>query len=270
MKDGKLKLLHQDRRNPGAGIRFPEKEDLIGAGRWLGKNLLDLLYPPRCPLCDRILAPDEYLICRKCAPVLPVIRQPVCLRCGRPLHRAEQEYCIGCQCTEHAFIRGECTFVYEKAFRQSVLRMKFRNRRDYLDFYAAAMAFRHTGFLCRIRPGVLLPVPMYPAKRARRGYDQCRLLARKLSALIHVPVQDDNLIRVRDTMPQKGLNREERRENLKDAFALKNPDILSEPVLLLDDIYTTGSTLDEIAKVLRENGFEEIYFLALCTEEEIS
>ena len=219
-------------------------------------------------MCDELLRPGEKLVCARCAGRMPLIDGPRCLRCGRPLSRQEQEYCSGCVRESHTFIRGECTFRYEKALRRAVLSMKFKNRRDYLDFFAAAMAYRHEAFLRAVRPAVIVPVPMHPKKKAARGYDQCELLARRLGRLTGIPVCARSLVRVKYTTPQKGLGREERRQNLTNAFAVKDPGPLGSPVLLLDDIYTTGSTLDAAGQTLREAGFPEIYFLALCTGED--
>ena len=148
--------------------------------------------------------------------------------------------------------------------RESVLRMKFHNRRDYLDFYAAAMLQRHRKFLQEVKPQTLLGVPVHPSKRRERGYDQCRLLARKISGLCGIPVSEDNLVRIRYTKPQKGLGRRERTINLQDAFRLNDPAQIREPVLIIDDIYTTGATIDAVTAQMNRDGLRHVYCLALC------
>lgn len=227
--------------------------------------LLDLLYPRRCPICEKILEKKEGLVCGKCRERLPYIREPLCKKCGKPLNRQEQEYCPDCGKTEHEFVCGRSIFLYEKEFRRSVHRMKFQNRREYLDFYAREMAESGKMFIRQIQPGVLIPVPMHPRKRRERGFDQSRLLARKVGALAGIPVETKALARNRYTLPQKQLDARERRANLRGAFSLREGVPIREPVLLIDDIYTTGATLDEVCRTLKRAGITRIYFLALCT-----
>ena len=230
------------------------------------RELLDLIYPPRCPICDKVLAIPERRkgICPSCAGTLPWVCGPYCLKCGKPLADERKEYCASCLSREHLFIQGRSVFCYEKALRDSVLRMKFHNRREYLDFYAKAISASAGSFLHAVKPAVLLPVPMHPKKVRERGFDQCRLLGAKLSALSAVPMIPDAILRTRYTLPQKGLDPEGRRKNLQRAFAVNPLRTIREPVLLLDDIYTTGTTADAVCAVLNQAGIREIYVLTLC------
>lgn len=240
------------------------KRLLKGAAR-CGNALLDLLYPRRCPICEQILTGKQERVCPDCRRKLPYIREPLCKKCGKPLERQEQELCRDCGKTGHGFVCGRSIFLYEKSFRRSVSRMKFQNHREYLDFYAEEMAKAGKKYLERWRPAVILPVPMNARKRRERGFDQSRLLALKLEHLTGIPADTKSLMRIRYTLPQKDLDMRQRKENLKNAFALREAACLSEPVLLLDDIYTTGATIDEICKILHKNGIRQIYFLTLCT-----
>ena len=233
--------------------------------RRAGRLLLDFVFPPRCPLCDRLLGRRDHLVCSDCAGSLPWIREPVCKKCGGQLMRDTQEYCADCLRMEHRYIRGDCIFRYEKEMRDSVTRMKFQNRRDYLEFYARAMAVGGKRFLMSVRPAVLLPVPIHKRKRRERGFDQCALLAEKFSAVSGIPVSAGNMIRTRYTRPQKELDREGRKKNLQNAFRLQHPGQIREPVLIIDDIYTTGSTIDAVTEELNRYGIREVFFMALCT-----
>lgn len=244
-------------------IRKKEFEKIKEALERAGEYLLDLLYPRRCPICQKILTSRDGRVCSGCREHLPYIREPFCKKCGKPLRREEQEYCGDCERTDHLFRQGRAVFLYEKSFRRSVHRMKFQNHREYLDFYAEEMAAADE--LRRWKPAVILPVPMHTRKRKERGFDQSRLLAKKIGRLTGIPVDTKSLTRNRYTRPQKNLNAKERRENLRDAFFLKEGRGLKEPVLLVDDIYTTGATMDEVSRILQEDGIREIYFLVLCT-----
>lgn len=232
--------------------------------RDLWKQTLDILYPRRCPICETILT-DGRKICPECRKKLPFVKEPLCKKCGKPLERETQEYCGDCQKGQHEFVCGRSVFIYERALRRSINRMKFSNRREYLDFYAEAMAEWGKPYLKRWKPAVILPVPVNRRKKRERGFDQSLLLARKLSALTGVPVEENSLIRVRYTMPQKDLDARQRQKNLQGAFRLKEGFLPKEPVLLVDDIYTTGATIDEICRVLHKAGIHELYFLNLST-----
>lgn len=240
------------------------KNETIRKLKRAGQILLDLLYPRRCPICQRILAGREGLVCADCRKRLPYIREPRCMKCGKPLDRREQEYCPDCERGGHEFIRGRSVFLYEKGMRKSVHRMKFQNRREYLDFYAEEMARAGGDFIRQVSPRVLVPIPMHPRKRRERGFDQSRLLAEKLGELTGIPVER-GVIRNRYTLPQKQLDARERKANLRGAFSLREGVRLQEPVLLIDDIYTTGATVDEVCRTLHGAGITRIYFLGLCT-----
>lgn len=233
-------------------------------GKKLAAELLNLLYPPRCPICERILLRREGRVCGNCRKELPYLTEPICKKCGKPLDQEEQEYCLTCEQENHEFICGRAIFSYEKAFRQSVQRMKFKNRREYLEFYSEEMVREGEKYLLQWKPKTILAVPMNRKKRRERGFDQSELLAEKVSRLSGIPMARRVLLRSRYTLPQKELDAKERKKNLKGAFELKRDAKLQEPVLLIDDIYTTGATMDAICKTLKKSGIHRIYFLVLC------
>ncbi len=242
------------------------KKRLFSVCRKAGSSLLDMLYPLKCPVCQNILSEkdERYCICSHCRGTLPYVTQPLCVRCGKPLRQAGQEYCRDCETHRHAFARGRSTFVYEGQLREAVVRMKFQNQRIYIPFFANEMVQRNRHFIQQIHPDALVPVPMHPRKKQERGFDQCLLLARETAALTGIVLADDILARSRYTAPQKGLSRQERQENLHGAFtasALQKP---GGRILIIDDIYTTGATMDAAARALLKAGAEEVFFLTLC------
>ena len=116
----------------------------------------------------------------------------------------------------------------------------------------------------RWKPDALIPVPIHKARLAFRGFNQAELLARGLSKEFQIPVRNDLVYRVKKTTPQKELNDKERKNNLKSAFHVKPNAIECKTVVLVDDIYTTGSTMDALAKALKANGVEQVYFVCLA------
>ncbi len=235
----------------------------------MGNAALDLLFPRRCPLCGKIA--DG--ICGECAKKLPVVRGPVCFQCGRPLADGDEEYCPDCRAHCMYFTQGRGLYLYNEDLRRSLHGIKYGNRREYLDVFAREMAVRLGGTIRRWDPQIVIPVPMHPAARRRRGYNQAELLARRLGEELGLAVCTDAVQKIRRTADQKTLDHRARRQNLKDAFAV-DPRYMTRGetrrslrwrrVLLVDDVFTTGSTMRELAKTLRRAGAEEVFFVTLC------
>ncbi len=120
-------------------------------------------------------------------------------------------------------------------------------------------------FIRTVRPEALIPIPLHRKRLRARGYNQARLLARALGRRTGVPVCADFLVRVKNTLPLKYENPKERQNNLKKAFNIARNDVKLKRVVVIDDIYTTGSTMDEAAETLRGAGVEEVYFIALAS-----
>jgi len=117
--------------------------------------------------------------------------------------------------------------------------------------------------------GVLIPVPLDRKKLKTRGYNQSEELAKELSKILQIPVISDVLIKIKSTKPQMELFKEEREKNLENAFKIKNPFDFAQgkKIFLVDDVYTTGSTMQECAKVLKENGAKQVWGIAIAREE---
>lgn len=236
-----------------------------GGIRIAADAVLELLYPPRCPLCDAVLPFGQEGCCGDCGRKLPWIREPRCMKCGKPVESAAAEYCPDCERTEHYFDRGTAPFVYTGALREAVYRMKYENRRDYTGFFAEAMMQALGPFWKLWRPELIVAVPMHKSRRRRRGYNQSELLAKRISRASGVPFDPKALRCIRRTSSQKTLGRKERMRNLRGSFAAARPFDGISGVLVVDDVYTTGSTVDEISRTLRAAGAERIYFVTICT-----
>lgn len=148
--------------------------------------------------------------------------------------------------------------------RASVSRFKYKNRREYADFYVQELLQTCGPAIENWKPDVLIPIPLHKSRRRRRGFNQAELVAKGIGRELGIPVLSDGLIRTKKTVPQKELSDLERKQNLKNAFQLKRNDVRLKKVLLIDDIYTTGSTIDAAAAILLESGVEKVYFLSIC------
>lgn len=224
-------------------------------------KILRQIYPDRCPVCDRVLY--DTLICPGCVKKIKYVSQPVCFCCGKPLEDVHQEYCGDCTKRHHVFLQGKAVFCYQGAMRKIMYRYKYSNRRDYTEFFAAEAARLYGQWIKRCGIEQIIPIPLSKKRRRQRGYNQAELFAKRLSQLIRIPMNKKLLLRTRDTTPQKQLSVQERKNNLKNAFKIAQNVVKSERVLLVDDIYTTGSTIDAAAFTLKQEGIKEVYFLCI-------
>lgn len=226
------------------------------------KELTDWFYPPRCPVCDEILAPGK-LICPSCEKEACPVVEPVCKKCGKPMENEKREYCSDCSQKKHVYKQGKAVFVYKLGIKKSMYRFKYSNRREYAAFYAKRAVEVHGDWIRRRTVEVIVPVPMYAGKKRRRGYDQAEIFARALGREMKIPVNTRLVRRVRNTTPQKELSGKERQRNLKNAFQLTQDIVKYTQILLVDDIYTTGSTIDAVAATLISGGAEDIYYICI-------
>ncbi|WP_347560899.1 ComF family protein [Clostridium sp. OM02-18AC] len=255
----------------------------------LQENLLQLLFPRRCPVCGQIVLPEGALICAGCVRKLHFIRQPSCKKCGAELISDREEYCPECKRHQRSFESGVALIRYNDAAQKSMAAIKYKNRREYLDFYAEAIVRRYGYFFARHKDAVLVPVPVHPARLRSRGFNQAGELAVRLGRLSGLSVNETMLVRTRKTAPQKELGPEERLRNLRKAFAVREGrssgllqklvirssavrqlsdwhscTALPATVILVDDIYTTGSTIEACTRVLKEAGVRQVYFVSIC------
>ena len=183
--------------------------------------------------------------------------------CGKPLMRVEMEYCSDCEKRRHPFEEGRAVFRYERGLRLSVNRLKFLGRREYLPFFGECLRRLRLEMQPFWQAECLVPIPMHPKKRAKRGFDQAVLLARQISCP-SLPCAEKLLERQRFTESSKKLGRSQRRKNLRGVFRIHPGAGIPESVILVDDIYTTGATMDEAAFTLKKAGVKRVYFLTLC------
>lgn len=146
---------------------------------------------------------------------------------------------------------------------QSIYQFKYRNRRVFAQYYAEQMAGQFADLLRKWQIEVIIPVPIHKSKRRKRGYNQAEVLAKELSGRLEVPMEAFAVRRVQKTNALKEMNPSERRRALSGAFAVEDDWKPKKKVLLVDDIYTTGSTVDELARILKENGVQKVYFLTI-------
>ena len=224
--------------------------------------MLDILYPRKCPVCDRIIMPKGALICPRCRRRVCFIGEPRCKKCGKALMFEEKEYCENCKAQERHFVYGLALMDYDSVSRKILADLKYHGKRDNADYVAAEMAIRLGREIKRMEPDVLIPVPIHPRRRRLRGFNQAELLAKRLGERLDIQMRADVLVRIRNTRPQKELGSLGRLNNLLEAFAVRRWDPSWQTVCLVDDIYTTGSTVEACTRILLAAGAKRVY--AVC------
>ncbi len=190
----------------------------------------------------------------------------VCCICGAPLEKEEEEYCENCRRKKHVFSSCRAPFVYQGAMKESLMRFKYRGRAEYAVFYGKAMAeyAKEQRLLRDI--DLLVPVPVHRQRLAERGYNQAELLAREISSLTGIPCDAKTVIRKKKTEAQKRVSGTVRSRNLAGAFAVTSSGksrLFGKRILLIDDIFTTGSTADAVSRCLLEAGGFSVSVLCL-------
>jgi ComF family protein len=148
--------------------------------------------------------------------------------------------------------------------QESMAYFKFHGRREYGEFYGRMLGEGGAAVFKRWQPQVIIPVPVHRQKRRKRGYNQAEIVGQVLSKGLSIPIRTDLIERVKDTKAQKELNPKERRRNLTQAFRGKKAAGKYSRILLVDDIYTTGSTVDEVARELKKCGVRQVFFATVC------
>ena len=175
------------------------------------------------------MKPAGALVCRSCAPKLVYVRQPLCMKCGKELSDENQEYCRDCLHKKHLYDRGISLYRYTSV-KKAVYRFKYAGRQEYAAFFGKEMAWH---------------------------------LAHGIAQKLGCPVETKLVVRAKNTVPLKSLNDTQRKKNLENAFKIRKNGVKLNKILLIDDIYTTGSTIDAMAAVCRQQGVSRIYFAAL-------
>lgn len=218
----------------------------------------------------RDLSRKEKLVCDALYPSGASHRRVLLPEMRQASRKPRQEYCRDCGKNGRYFDRGRAAFPYTGKIKKSILNMKLHNKRRNADFFSAAMTAVLKEELEHWEIDVIVPIPLHPKKRRCRGFNQAELLAVPLGEALKIPVIPDLLKKKEETSEQKELDRKSRQKNLKKAFKIGPYDVKLSRVLLVDDIFTTGSTVDAAAAVLKEAGAEAVFFLTACigTERE--
>lgn len=225
---------------------------------WCGfrKQFFDLLFPPRCVSCHRVGA----WLCAECLSQAPRVEPPFCARCGGAV--AANGLCARCRISP---LQVECirsVVYFEGVLREAIHQFKYEGRTVLVEPLGDLMVAYWMQHPMPI--DVVVPVPLHAARLHERGYNQATLLARELARRVGLEINEQALIRQRATAPQVELDVIQRRENVRDAFRCSGDGLAGQQVLLVDDVCTTGATLEACAVALYEGGARGVQALTLA------
>lgn len=217
------------------------------------EGIANIIYPPKCIFCQRLLDHNAALhICNACYTKLPLIENKVL----KTSPDEDNNYCDGVV----------SVFEYTGMVKESLIRFKFYNKPSYYRTYARLLADK-VGKVTDVKNyQMVLSVPLHKHKEFSRGYNQARLLSKALSRILKLRECSFLLKRDRYTEAQSLLDRQKRNQNVKGAFAVTAPKkVKGKTILLVDDILTTGSTLEECSRVLKQAGAERVFAVVVAT-----
>ncbi len=232
------------------------------------REFIDFFLPPKCPLCgDITVGSREGLPCAVCMSRIRFIAHPRCPLCGRgyAADAGEDHLCSTCQTEGRRFHKARSLGPYEGLLLEAIARFKFRG----VAYLAHPLGTLLADYADPDFPfqeiDVVIPVPLHPQRLRARGYNQSLLLARHVSRRRSLPLNFTALVRTRPTVPQTQLSGPERRENIRGAFEVKDADpVRGKKILLVDDVFTTGATVQECTRVLLRAGAARVDVLTLA------
>ena len=237
--------------------------------RLLADGLLDLIYPPFCILCENSLVPryPKDVVCPQCENSLEFNHPPFCVKCSRCLdNETAHPRCKSCREIKPAFDFAWCACLYNDGMQKLIHQFKY-NQKTFLAHYFKERIIQFIeNYNLDIRQfDLIIPIPLSATRLRERGYNQSHLLATGLAEHFQIPLNLNNLIKIKNTHPQAQLSQKERWTNLHEAFRIKNLNVLNNKnTLIIDDLLTTGATASEAARVLKLAGAKTVGVLTLA------
>ena len=231
------------------------------------KSVLNFIFPPSCLVCDSDLFSDDGL-CSDCLNELKFITRPFCNCCGYPFDLQEYEVlktflCAKCAAKYYKFDKARSAVCYNEMSKNIILPFKHADKTRYKNFISKLMI--NAGADLFVDADVIIPVPIHFTRLLKRKYNQSTLIGNIISKNTKIPIFYDVLIRVKKTKSQGHLTVKQRKVNISNAFITRNNDkIKGKTILLIDDVFTSGATLNECSKILKKADAKKVYVLTFA------
>ncbi|MBO4267011.1 MAG: ComF family protein [Lachnospiraceae bacterium] len=226
-------------------------------------KIADIIYPRICPVCGHIVSKRGRDICPQCEDKLSFVGNDHCMKCGKPVDE-DVEYCSDCSGLSHIYDEGRAALLYDTYMSKSIYRFKYAGKQEFAEFYGRVICEQLGDKIKSWNVDAIIPVPVHRDRLKKRGYNQAELIAGQMSKRLKIPVRSDLVTRQKGTLAQKNLSARDRQNNLKKAFKVTGNVVKLDSVLVVDDIYTTGATVDAMAGCLKGAGIRRVYFTSLC------
>lgn len=233
------------------------------------RKILDFVFPQNCISCDGNIKEGEHFLCAPCKGDIGFIQQPHCFHCGVPADLSyayphEEFVCGDCRKTPFKFDIARSLGFYDTVLRTTIHHFKYRKQVGVLremDLLLEKYFQENPDFGQNF---TVSPIPLHFNKMKERGFDQAFLIARQVARVLKLPLEGGLLRRVKATSPQATMTRAERARNIKGAFEINRPELVKgKNILLVDDVFTTGATVNEAAKILKKKGAGKVYVFTL-------
>ncbi|MBR5535581.1 MAG: ComF family protein [Clostridia bacterium] len=223
----------------------------------ISSKFLSLFLPHKCTFCrEAISYKNNTFICESCMENIPFIKGDVCVRCSSPRQSGSMPVCNTCRKYSHPFTSSFTPLTYTGKVRRALLNLKFHNKENYCRSFSFLIA---NNIMQKGYPDFdfITYIPLPPERLKERGFNQSELIAKGVGSILNIPVTD-TLFRVNGSAKQSSLSSAERRKNPKKSFFARDMK-LKGTALLIDDIYTTGSTLAYTSSLLLKMGCDKVY-----------
>ena len=219
--------------------------------------VLNFLFPPVCGICEKI---NKNWLCENCEKTLNKIKKTKIIKYNKSCDKEDEENKI--YYDELLYM-----FNYKGIIRQLILKYKFRQK-AYLFNLFSRIILKDKTCLDKINSyNTIIPVPMFEKKKKQRGYNQTELIAKLISRNLNINFQENNLIKIKNTKTQSTLSKKERKENIKGVFLINNiEEVKDKKIIIFDDIFTTGETVNEASRILKQAGVKEILVFVIAKD----
>jgi ComF family protein len=224
-------------------------------------NSINVCFPPVCLHCQERIIEQDMWLCGDCYDKLSFMPEQQCPKCGYP---TQQEECSNCEENHYVFTQAKSVFMFDGPAKTLVHELKYKGYTGIAKWFANQMYKAVLSEMPLPDVEYITAIPLHRVKKRERGFNQSELIARALALKLKIPYTDNLIKRKINTESQTLLNKTTRKKNLKDAYKPGRLQPTGKSILIIDDVFTTGTTVNEAGKVLLTAGAKQIYVLTAC------